>query len=217
MAPSNTKHIIKPKLNMHHLVILGIFLISSFILYRMISSVRRQCMSLKNEFESLKMAYNEQASKTAIVVNEFEKYSAVQNDDNISINSEEINTILRKINVEDHSYEADIKEQPESNDDDQEEVQSAYKPLNSVDVDAPDAGVDDVGDVDVDDAHTKKIIEIDDDVEGVDDVGEDSDDVGAYTEGSLKRKSISDLKNILKKQNKPVKGNKSELIKSILE
>lgn len=209
MAPSNTKHTIKPKLNMHHLVILGIFLISSFILYRMISSVRRQCMSLKNEFESLKMAYNEQASKAAIVVNEFEKYSAVQNDDNISINSEEINTILRKINVEDNTYEADIKEQPESNDG-EEEVQSPYKPLNGVDVNVND-GIDGV------DGDTNKIIEIDDDVEGVDDVGEDSDDIGAYTEGSLKRKSIGDLKNILKKQNKSVKGNKSELIKSILE
>lgn len=210
MAPSNTKFIIKPKLNMHHLVILGVFLISSFILYRMISSVRRQCMSLKNEFDSLKMAYNEQASKAAIVVNDFEKFSAVQNDDNISINSEEINTILRKINVDGHSYEADIKEQPESNDG-EKTVKSEYKPLNveNEGIYARDDGVE----------NNKKIVEIDDaegdDVEGVDVEG--VDEVGAYTEGYLKRQSISYLKNILKKQNKSVKGNKSELIKSILE
>jgi len=208
MAPS--KQLISPKLNMNHLVILGIFLISSTILYRMISSVRHQCISLKNDFEAMKM----QASKAAIVVNEFEKFSAVQNDDNISINSDEINTILRKINVDEHSYEAAINEQA-GNKNDEKEVQSAFRPLTDVQDDggAQDSSSDvqDAGGAKDTDVTDKKIIEIGDVDEGDD--GED----GAYTEVSLKRKSIGDLKDILKKQNKSVKGNKTDLIKSILE
>lgn len=205
MAPS--KQLISPKLNMHHLVILGIFLISSTILYRMISSVRRQCISLKNDFEAMKT----QSSKAAIVVNEFEKYSAVQNDDNISINSDEINTILRKINVDEHSYEAAINEQA-GNNNDEEDVQSVFRPLTDASDSQDYSDAQDASAAQDADVTNKKIIEIGD---GNVDDGDGED--GAYTEVSLKRKSIGDLKDILKKQNKSVKGNKTDLIKSVLE
>ena len=199
------KQIINPKMNMQNLVILAIFLIGSLILYRMIIGVKTQCIALKNDFEALRMTQTKKQNNS--VVNVFEKNSPVHNDDTISVNSEDIDTILRKINSEPEKTENMSTEGciTEAHDND-EEVQSQIRVINTND---------------------KEIFKvIDDEKNGNDDNNDNNDNnddefhvdtLEEYTEESLKKKQLGELKSILKKQNKLVKGNKSDLIKTILE
>jgi len=198
------KQIINPKMNMQNLVILAIFLIGSLILYRMIVGVRTQCIALKNDFEALRMTQSKK--QNSAVVNVFEKTSPVHNDDTISVNSEDIDTILRKINSEPENPENMSTEGCiiEAHDND-EEVESQMRVINTNN-----------------DDELKVIDDENNDNNDNDDINDGKneypvDALEEYTEESLKKKQLGELKNILKKQNKIVKGNKSELIKTILE
>ena len=189
------KQILPLKINMQNLVILAIFLIGSLILYRMIIGVRSQFISLKNDFEALRMMT--QSKQNNAVVNVFEKSSPINNDDNMSINSEEIDSILRKLNSEpvdtlDHSTEGRINEAQDHD----EEIQSEFK-------------INDNGDNEDDNVN----VELDKVIEDYN----DENHLENYTEDSLKKKQLGELKSILKKQNKQIKGNKVDLIKNILE
>lgn len=204
------KQIISPKMNMQNLFILAIFLIGSLILYRMIIGVRSQCIALQKDFEALKMT---QSKQNNAVVNVFENSSPIHNDDNISLNSVEIDSILRKINSEPedmivNSTDGCINEAVDSGDG----VESALKIIETTDDSSNDCEA-------MNEILIVNQVEVDDGCQIINDENNDfsDDNLENYTEESLKKKQLGELKNILKKQNKQIKGNKLDLIKTILE
>lgn len=92
------KHIVNQQINYQHVIFLVVFVIGCFLLYRIVCSVRGQCTALKSEFEAFKLTCDQNKYQNNIPISVFEKSTMIQDDDNISINSNEIDIILRKIN-----------------------------------------------------------------------------------------------------------------------
>jgi hypothetical protein len=164
----------------------------------MISVVQQQVLVLKNEVVNMKLQSEEQMNNT---INSFCAVAKNEDDELVSINSEQINNIMNKLNGSSESLESSVVaqdiidstvvEEPSVN---QEEVittisENMLKQTSNVDI------VDD-DDIKIIRTSTKQ----------------------TYDESQLSTKQLSELKNILRDiTGKPVKGNKNEIIQKILE
>ena len=191
------KQFMNTKMNIQNIIILSVFIIGCFILYRMISVVQQQVLVLKNEVVNMKLQSEEQMNNT---INSFCAVAKNEDDELVSINSEQINNIMNKLNGSSESLESSVVaqdiidstvvEEPSVN---QEEVittisENMLKQTSNVDI------VDD--DIKIIRTSTKQ----------------------TYDESQLSTKQLSELKSILRDiTGKPVKGNKNEIIQKILE
>ena len=191
------KQFMNTKMNIQNIIILSVFIIGCFILYRMISVVQQQVLVLKNEVVNMKLQSEEQMNNT---INSFCAVAKNEDDELVSINSEQINNIMNKLNGSSESLESSVVaqdiidstvvEEPSVN---QEEVittisENMLKQISNVDI------VDD--DIKIIRTSTKQ----------------------TYDESQLSTKQLSELKSILRDiTGKPVKGNKNEIIQKILE
>lgn len=192
------KQFMNTKMNIQNIIILSVFIIGCFILYRMISVVQQQVLVLKNEVVNMKLQSEEQMNNT---INSFCAVAKNEDDELVSINSEQINNIMNKLNGSSESLESSVVaqdiidstvvEEPSVN---QEEVittisENMLKQTSNVDI------VDD-DDIKIIRTSTKQ----------------------TYDESQLSTKQLSELKSILRDiTGKPVKGNKNEIIQKILE
>lgn len=203
------KQIINTKMNMQNIIILSVFIIGCFILYRMISAVQQQVLVLKNEVVNMKLQSEEQVNNT---INSFCAVAKDEDDEVVSVNSEQINNIMSKLNGSSDSLESSVV---------------AQDIIDSIVVDEPSVNQEEVimPQVVLEDAidETSKVEAINEEttVETIDD-----DDIKiirtpekkTYTESELSTKQLPELKSILRSiTGKPVKGNKNEILQKILE
>ena len=90
--------------NIHMIIILGIVLVGGMLLNRMIGSVQRQILALKKSFLELKTDLIEEQKPTSPIVN-FEQSASIKNDDDdtVSVDSVDIDNIMRKLSSESES------------------------------------------------------------------------------------------------------------------
>lgn len=198
------KQIINTKMNMQNIIILSVFIIGCFILYRMISAVQQQVLVLKNEVVNMKLQSEEQVNNT---INSFCAVAKDEDDEVVSINSEQINNIMSKLNGSSDSLESSVV---------------AQDIIDSIAVDEPSINQEEViipPQVISEDTKIEGVIEdnnsetIDDDIKIIRTPGKKT-----YTESELSNKQLPELKNILKSiTGKPAKGNKNEILQKILE
>ena len=199
------KQIINTKMNIQNIIILSVFIIGCFILYRMISVVQQQVLVLKNEVVNLKLQSEEHVNNT---INSFYAVAKNEDDEVVSVNSEQINNIMSKLNGSSDSLESSVV---------------AQDIINSIVVDEPSVNQEDVVDepsVNQEDVisenmmkQTSNVEDIDDDIKII-----RSSTKQTYDETELSTKQLSELKIIIKNNTgKAVKGNKNEIIQKILE
>lgn len=201
------KQIINTKMNVQNIIILSIFIIGCFILYRMISAVQQQVLVLKNEVVNMKLQSEEQVNNT---INSFSAVAKDDEDDEVvSVNSEQINNIMSKLNGSSDSLESSViaqdiidsivfDDEPSVN---QEEV------VNLVSENMLDE-TSNVGNTSGQDVET-----IDDDIKII-----RTSEKKTYDEAELSTKQLTELKSILRSiTGKTVKGNKNEILQKILE
>lgn len=201
------KQIINTKMNMQNIIILSVFIIGCFILYRMISAVQQQVLILKNEVVNMKLQSEEQVNNT---INSFVAVAKDEDDEVVSVNSEQINNIMSKLNGLSDSLESSVV---------------AQDIIDSIAVDEPSVNQEE-------DIMMPHVISKDDETSKVTDVIEETtvetidDDIKIirtpekrnFTESELSTKQLPELKNILRSiTGKPVKGNKNEILQKILE
>lgn len=192
------KQIINTKMNIQNIIILSVFIIGCFILYRMISVVQQQVLVLKNEVVNMKLQSEEHVNNT---INSFCAVAKNEDDEVVSVNSEQINNIMSKLNGSSDSLESSVV---------------AQDIINSIVVDEPS--------VNQEDGISENMMK---QTSNVEDIDEDIDDdikiirtpiKQTYDETELSTKQLSELKHILKSiSTKPVRGNKNEIIQKILE
>lgn len=197
------KQIINTKMNMQNIIILSVFIIGCFILYRMISAVQQQVLVLKNEVVNMKLQSEEQVNNT---INSFCAVAKDEDDEVVSVNSEQINNIMSKLNGSSDSLESSVV---------------AQDIIDSIVVDEPSVNQEVImSQVVLEDtiAETSKDEEpkvetIDDDIKII-----RTPEKKTYTESELSTKQLHELKSILRSiTGKPVKGNKNEILQKILE
>ena len=199
------KQIINTKMNMQNIIILSVFIIGCFILYRMISAVQQQVLVLKNEVVNMKLQSEEQVNNT---INSFYAVAKDEDDEVVSVNSEQINNIMNKLNGSSDSLESSV---------------IAQDIIDSIAVYEPSVNQEEAQDVseDVMTEHLKVENTIED--KNVDTIDDDikiirTPEKKTYTESELSTKQLPELKSILKSiTGKPVKGNKNEILQNILE
>lgn len=192
------KQIINTKMNIQNIIILSVFIIGCFILYRMISVVQQQVLVLKNEVVNMKLQSEEHVNNT---INSFCAVAKNEDDEVVSVNSEQINNIMSKLNGSSDSLESSVV---------------AQDIINSIVVDEPS--------VNQEDGISENMMK---QTSNVEDIDEDIDDdikiirtpiKQTYDETELSTKQLSELKHILKSiSTKPVRGNKNDIIQKILE
>lgn len=192
------KQIINTKMNIQNIIILSVFIIGCFILYRMISVVQQQVLVLKNEVVNMKLQSEERVNNT---INSFCAVAKNEDDEVVSVNSEQINNIMSKLNGSSDSLESSVV---------------AQDIINSIVVDEPS--------VNQEDGISENMMK---QTSNVEDIDEDIDNdikiirtpiKQTYDEIELSTKQLSELKHILKSiSTKPVRGNKNEIIQKILE
>lgn len=201
------KQIINTKMNMQNIIILSVFIIGCFILYRMISAVQQQVLVLKNEVVNMKLQSQEQVHNT---INSFCAVAKDEDDEVVSVNSEQINNIMSKLNGSSDSLESSvvaqdiidscIVEEPSVN---QEEIATSENMMNDETKEVKDEESKNVDAVET----------IDDDIKII-----RTPEKRTYTESELSTKQLPELKSILRSiTGKPVKGNKNEILQKILE
>ena len=201
------KQIINTKMNMQNIIILSVFIIGCFILYRMISAVQQQVLVLKNEVVNMKLQSEEQVNNT---INTFCAVAKNEDDEVVSVNSEQINNIMSKLNGLSDSLESSVV---------------AQDIIDSIVVDEPSVNQEDMSQVVLEDTidEITKVEGVNQEtkVESIED-----DDIKiirtpekkTYTESELSTKQLPELKSILRSiSGKPVKGNKNEILQKILE
>lgn len=202
------KQIINTKMNMQNIIILSVFIIGCFILYRMISAVQQQVLVLKNEVVNMKLQSEEQVNNT---INTFCAVAKDEDDEVVSVNSEQINNIMSKLNGSSDSLESSVV---------------AQDIIDSIAVDEPSVNQEEVilPQVILEDAidETSKVENVIEEskVKGVDDDIKiiRTPEKKTYTESELSTKQLPELKSILRSiSGKPVKGNKNEILQKILE
>lgn len=208
------KQIINTKLNMQNIIILSVFMIGCFILYRMISSVQQQVLVLKNEVLNMRLQSKEQV-QSINAIHSFHAMAKNEDDEVASVNSEQINNIMNKLHGSTDSLESSVVAQ--------DIIDSMVREEPSVNQENEDENCP------VDDANSVKNVE---NVESIDerkieDENDDDDDdikfirtheKTSYTESDLTSKQLPELKNILRNiTGKAVRGNKNEIIQKILE
>lgn len=207
------KQIINTKMNMQNIIILSVFIIGCFILYRMISAVQQQVLVLKNEVVNMKLQSQEQVHNT---INSFCAVAKDEDDEVVSVNSEQINNIMSKLNGSSDSLESSvvaqdiidscIVEEPSVN---QEEIATSENMMNDETKEVKDEESKNVDTVDTVDA----VETIDNDIKII-----RTPEKRTYTESELSTKQLPELKSILRSiTGKPVKGNKNEILQKILE
>lgn len=266
------QNLISYKMNLQNLLIIVIFVIGCFILYRMISSVQKQLFKLKNDVMNMKLS-NESSNNMNNVDVIPDSSAPEEIDDSMSINSNDIDNIMNKLNSDETSvYGQDVIESSASedsmtypdvqlpafedqvNEDDPPVIkyESIYKNKQNKEK-IKLVKLDDEEEVIVLDNESveslekeiteKEVIEFESESEseniekkntadaniielsGASDESTSSKDSKTltidvaqetYDEYILHKKSLSELKTILKSKNLPIKGNKSELIRKIL-
>ena len=204
------KQIINTKMNMQNIIILSVFMIGCFILYRMISAVQQQVLVLKNEVVNMKLQSQEQVHNT---INSFCAVAKDEDDEVVSVNSEQINNIMSKLNGSSDSLESSvvaqdiidscIVEEPSVN---QEEIATSENMMNDETKEVTDEESKNVDTVDA-------VETIDDDIKII-----RTPEKRTYTKSELSTKQLPELKSILRSiTGKPVKGNKNEILQKILE
>lgn len=207
------KQIINTKMNMQNIIILSVFMIGCFILYRMISAVQQQVLVLKNEVVNMKLQSQEQVHNT---INSFCAVAKDEDDEVVSVNSEQINNIMSKLNGSSDSLESSvvaqdiidscIVEEPSVN---QEGIATSENMMNDETKEVKDEESKNVDTVDTVDA----VETIDDDIKII-----RTPEKRTYTKSELSTKQLPELKSILRTiTGKPVKGNKNEILQKILE
>lgn len=204
------KQIINTKMNMQNIIILSVFIIGCFILYRMISAVQQQVLVLKNEVVNMKLQSEEQVNNTINTINTFCAVAKNEDDEVVSVNSEQINNIMSKLNGLSDSLESSVV---------------AQDIIDSIVVDEPSVNQEDMSQVVLEDTidEITKVEGVNEEtkVESIED-----DDIKiirtpekkTYTESELSTKQLPELKSILRSiSGKPVKGNKNEILQKILE
>tara|TARA_Y100000389_G_scaffold87598_1_gene84112 strand:- start:1954 stop:2532 length:579 start_codon:yes stop_codon:yes gene_type:complete len=188
------KQIINTKMNIQNIIILSVFIIGCFILYRMISVVQQQVLVLKNEVVNMKLQSEEHVNNT---INSFCAVAKNEDDEVVSVNSEQINNIMSKLNGSSDSLESSVV---------------AQDIINSIVVDEPSVNQED-GISENMMKQTSNVEDIDDDIKII-----RTPIKQTYDETELSTKQLSELKHILKSiSTKPVRGNKNEIIQKILE
>lgn len=92
----------KAAYNIQMIIVLGIVLVGGLLLNRMIGSVQKQLLSLKKSFLELKSDLYEKHEPTPAV--NFEQASSIKNDDDtVSVDSVDIENIMRKLSSESES------------------------------------------------------------------------------------------------------------------
>ena len=202
------KQILNTKINMQNIIILSVFIIGCFILYRMICVVQQQVLVLKNEVVNMKLQSEEQVNNT---INSFCAVAKDEDDDVVSVDSEQIKNIMSKLNGSSDSLESSVV---------------AQDIINSV-VDETSVNQKDVENMIDETFKVEDAIIEGKKAENVDvDINDDIDDIKIvkmpekkiYNEKELSTKQLVELKNIFKTiTGKPVKGNKQEIVQKILE
>lgn len=191
------KQFMNTKINIQNIIILSVFIIGSFILYRMISVVQQQVLVLKNEVVNMKLQSEEQMNNT---INSFCAVAKNEDDEQISVNYEQINNIMNKLNGSSESLESSVV---------------AQDIIDSTVVEEPSVNQEEVITTISENMlkQTSNVESIDDDIKII-----KSSTKQTYDESELSTKQLSELKSILKDiTGKPVKGNKNEIIQKILE
>ena len=205
------KQIINTKMNMQNIIILSVFIIGCFILYRMISAVQQQVLVLKNEVVNIKLQSEEQVNNNINTINTFCAVAKDEDDEVVSVNSEQINNIMSKLNRSSDSLESSVVAQdiidsiavdePSVN---QEEVIMSQVITENMTDEGTNEGTNEERNVET----------IDDDIKII----RTPDEKKTYTESELSTKQLHELKSILRSiTGKPVKGNKNEILQKILE
>lgn len=210
------KQIINTKLNMQNIIILSVFMIGCFILYRMISSVQQQVLVLKNEVLNMRLQSKEQV-QSINAVHSFHAMAKDEDDEVASVNSEQINNIMNKLHGSSESLESSVVAQ---------DIIDSTVVREEPSVNQENKHVNDSHTDLVDDANSVKNVE---NVEGVGETNveeDENDDIKfirthektSYSESELTSKQLPELKNILRNiTGKSVRGNKNEIIQKILE
>lgn len=197
------KQIINTKMNLQNIIILSVYIIGCFILYRMISAVKQQVLVLKNEVDNMKLQSAEQVNNT---INSFCAVAKDEDDEVVSVNSEQINNIMSKLNGSSDSLESSVV---------------AQDIIDSIVVDEPSVNKEEVimpqviteNMIDEGTNEEPNVETIDDDIKII-----RTPEKKTYTESELSTKQLHELKNILRTiTGKPVKGNKNEILQKILE
>lgn len=201
------KQIINTKMNMQNIIILSVFIIGCFILYRMISAVQQQVLVLKNEVVNIKLQSEEQVNNNINTINTFCAVAKDEDDEVVSVNSEQINNIMSKLNRSSDSLESSV---------------IAQDIIDSIAVDEPSVNQEEVimsqviteNMTDEGTNEERNVETIDDDIKII----RTPDEKKTYTESELSTKQLHELKSILRSiTGKPVKGNKNEILQKILE
>jgi len=189
--------IINPKMNSQNVIILSIFIVGCYILYRMISSVQQQVLILKNEVINIKL--DNGRKDLEIVSKGFEVTDDIDEDESQSVKSLDIDLIMKKLNSS--PLEGSIRRRNLYSSLEEEKVQEEQKPEQPEEQPEEQPGdlsieVETVHYPTIDENGTKKITIADDDIT---------------------KKSIGDLRKELKGRGISAKGTKADLIKRLNE
>lgn len=187
---TNVPQMKKP--NYQNLMIIVVFVVGGFLVYRMISSVQRQLLMLKQDVSNLK----EENTKTQQIVEPNSGFEVSFNeneddqDDEVSIDSVDIDKIMQKLTtpedntIKDGSQYEHFCGGSNVDEDDCEEDNKDGETQNEtgeqIMVEIPQG--------------TEKIVEIEED---------------------LSKKSLAELKKMLKDKGLPTKGNKAQLLEAL--
>jgi len=184
-------------MNSQNVIILSIFIVGCYILYRMISSVQQQVLILKNEVINIKL--DNGRKDLEIVSKGFEVTDDIDEDESQSVKSLDIDLIMKKLNSS--PLEGSIKRRNLYSSLEEEKVQEEQKPEQPEEQPEEQPGdlsieVETVHYPTIDENGTKKITIADDDIT---------------------KKSIGDLRKELKGRGISAKGTKADLIKRLNE
>ena len=181
------------KPNYQNLMIIVVFVVGGFLVYRMISSVQRQLLMLKQDVSNLKDE-NTKNQQQIVESNAGFEVSFQENedgeDDEVSIDSVDIDKIMQKLTTpEDNTIKsgssfADLcggsNNEVDTVQDANEEEETDVETSDEISVEIPEV--------------TDKIVEIEED---------------------LSKKSLAELKKMLKDKGLSTKGNKAQLLEAL--
>lgn len=190
---TNVPQIKMQKPNYQNLMIIVVFVVGGFLVYRMISSVQRQLLMLKQDVSNLKDE-NTKNQQQIVESNAGFEVSFQENedgeDDEVSIDSVDIDKIMQKLTTpEDNTIKsgssfADLcggsNNEVDTVQDANEEEETDVETSDEISVEIPEV--------------TDKIVEIEED---------------------LSKKSLAELKKMLKDKGLSTKGNKAQLLEAL--
>lgn len=195
--------IIRPKMNTQNIIMLSIFIVGCYILYRMISSVQQQVLSLKNEVVNMKL--DNGRSDLEIISKGFD-VSKDDVDESHSVKSLDIDVIMEKLSSSPlegsikrrnlysalGTQESDDKEQYEDNQDDNVTITT----------------VDEGAALEKEEAQSEKN-------ENIPVVNADNKSIIIEDDDDITKKTIASLRTALKGKGLSAKGTKADLIERL--